>query len=92
MAVNTSKTKFIIFRNRGAVVREEDCNIVFNANIIGEPAMPNLITPIDRIHNAGNESSFKLLGVLFDEFLSFDQHTTHLCGKISRSLYAIHKN
>jgi hypothetical protein len=91
MAVNTSKTKFIIFRNRGAVVREEDCNIVFNANIIGEPEMPNLITPIDRIHNAGNESSFKLLGVLFDEFLSFDQHTTHLCGKISRSLYAIIK-
>jgi hypothetical protein len=86
MAVNTSKTQFTIFRNQGAVVREEDCNIVFNSNVIGFEEIPSLITHIDRIHNAGNEKSFKLIGVLFDY-----QHTTHLYGKISRPLYAIRK-
>jgi hypothetical protein len=91
MAVNTSKTKFMIFRTHGKVVNPNDCHVVYNANEIGKQADPSQIMSIDRIHNEGTESSFKLLGVHFDEFLSFNQHITHLCAKISKSLYCISK-
>jgi len=67
MAVNTSKTKFIVFRTHGKKINNEDCILLFNNNEIGKPTDNSLIFPIDRIHNDGNEKSFKLLGVLFDE-------------------------
>jgi hypothetical protein len=35
MAVNTSKTKFIIFRTRGKRIDPQDCRLVFNNNEIG---------------------------------------------------------
>jgi hypothetical protein len=35
---------------------------------------------------------FKLLGILFDEFLSFDQHSTHLCGKIRKIKNLLQQN
>jgi hypothetical protein len=50
-----------------------------------------LITPIDRIHNEGPESSFKLLGVMIDEYLSFNAHISHVSAKISKSLFCINK-
>jgi hypothetical protein len=43
------------------------------------------------VHNAGNEKTFKLLGVYFDEYLSFDSHISQLCKKISKSLFSINK-
>ena len=91
MAVNTSKTKFIIFRTRGKIVDPADCNVLFNSNEIGLPENPNLIMPLERIYNEGTETCFKLLGVYFDEFLSFNQHITHLCAKLSKSLYCINR-
>jgi len=91
MAVNTAKTKFIIFRTHGKQVNPEDCNILYNSNEIGLPEDPNLIMPIERISNLSEEKSFKLLGVHFDEYLAFDHHITQLCSKISKSLYCINK-
>jgi len=91
MAVNTSKTKFMLFRTHGKIVNPIDCIVVYDANEIGKQADPSLIRPIERIHNEGHETSFKLLGVFFDEYLSFSQHITHLCAKISKSLYCINK-
>jgi hypothetical protein len=91
MAVNTSKTKYIIFRTHGKKIYLKDCNVVYNANEAGLPQDPTLIRPIDRIFNEGPEKSFKLLGIYFDEYLSFDKHITHLCNKISKSLYCINK-
>ncbi len=87
MAVNTSKTKFIIFRTREKRIDPEDCQLVFNSNEIGSVENPNLIVPIARIHDHGEETSFKLLGVKFDEYLSFDAHISSVCAKISKSLY-----
>jgi hypothetical protein len=87
MALNTSKTKFIVFRTRSKVIDPLDCHLVYNGNEIGKPVIPELIYPIERIHNEGSTSSFKLLGVLFDEYLTFDDHISHLCSKISKSLY-----
>jgi hypothetical protein len=91
MAINTSKTKFIIFRTRGKRVAADECLLVYNDNEIGMPDDPNLIFPISRIHNEGEEKSFKLLGVLFDEYLSFDAHIDHLCTKISKSLFCLNR-
>jgi hypothetical protein len=72
MAVNTSKTKFVIFSTRGKLINDEECVLLFNNNEPGQPADPELITQIDRIHNGGEEKSFKLLGVLFDEYLPYN--------------------
>jgi hypothetical protein len=91
MAVNAAKTKFIIFRTRGKLINPHDCRLVFNNNEIGKPDDPSMIYEIERIHNDGQTKSFKLLGVLFDEYLSFDAHITHLCAKISKSLFCINR-
>jgi hypothetical protein len=91
MAVNTSKTKLIVFRTRGKVISPEECVLQFNNNEPGQPADPALVSQIDRIHNEGEESSFKLLGIFFDEYLSFKTHITHLCSKVSKSLFCINR-
>jgi len=91
MAVNTRKTKFIVFRTHGKKIVNEDCVLLFNSNEIGKPADNSLIFQIDRIHNAGPERSFKLLGVLFDEYLSFDEHINSLCTKLSKSLFCLRR-
>lgn len=91
MAANTKKTKYIIFRNQGVALRDEDCNIVYNANEIGAVANPSLISPIEQIHGKGNEKHFKLLGLFFDKYLTFEHHICSLSGKISRSLYAMRR-
>jgi len=91
MAVNTRKTKFIVFRTHGKKINNEDCILLFNSNEIGKPANNSLIFNIDRIHNAGPERNFKLLGVLFDEYLSFDDHINLICTKLSKSLFCIRR-
>jgi hypothetical protein len=91
MAVNTAKTKFIIFRTQGKIINNNECMLLFNNNEPGQPEDPDLITPIDRIHNEGPESSFKLLGVMIDEYLSFNAHISHVSAKISKSLFCINK-
>jgi hypothetical protein len=91
MALNTSKTKFMIFRTRGKPINEADCQLVYNSTELGYVTDPLLVSPIERVHNNGNEKSFKLLGVYFDEYLSFDAHINHLCNKLSKSLYCLNK-
>jgi hypothetical protein len=93
MAVNTSKTKFIIFRTKGKKI-PDDVSIVFNNNEIGEEENPSLIVKLDRIYNENPiecDRSFKLLGVYLDEFLSFDKQVSHICAKLARSLYCIRR-
>jgi len=91
MAINTSKTKFILFRTKGKNVDDNVCKVFFNNNEIGKPEDQNLIFPIERIHNAGATKNFKLLGILLDEYLSFDSHIAQLCSKISKSLFIINR-
>ncbi len=90
-AVNTSKTKFIVFRTHGKRINPEECVLYFNNNEPGQPVDPNLIYPIYRICNEGQEKCFKLLGVMFNEYLSFDAHISHICVKISKSLFCINR-
>jgi hypothetical protein len=91
MAVNTKKTKFIVFRTHGKIIDNNLCKIVFNNNEIGKPEDPNLIFDLERVHNMGITKSLKILGVLFDEYLLFDDHINMLCSKVSSSLYIINR-
>jgi hypothetical protein len=91
MALNTSKTKFMIFRTRGKPINEVDCQLVYNSTELGLETDPLLVTPIERVHNNGAEKSFKLLGVYFDEYLSFDSHISQLCTKLSKQLFCLNR-
>jgi hypothetical protein len=64
---------------------------MFNNNELNQPDDPDQIFQIERIHNEGEVKIFKLLGVLFDEYLSFDDHINNLCAKISKSLFCINR-
>jgi len=92
MAVNISKTKFIIFHGKGKKVDLNGLNISFNQNEIGKPEDPLLITPLERIFNEHpniESRTYKLLGVQLDETLSFKTHIETTSKKISKSIYCI---
>jgi len=92
MAVNISKTKYMIFRPRGSVVDLQGKNVLFNNNEIGKPINENLISKLERCYNDHPDKdhrTYKLLGVLFDEYLSFDPHVQKICSKISQSNFII---
>jgi hypothetical protein len=55
------------------------------------PEDTSLIYQIERIHNEGPTKSFKLLGVLFDEILSFEPHIALVCSKVSKALFCINR-
>jgi Reverse transcriptase (RNA-dependent DNA polymerase) len=94
MAVNTSKTKFIIFHTKGKTIDMQGKNLVFNNNEIGKPEDPNLVTPLERICNTNAipcNRSYKLLGVYFDENMSFNHHVQHICNKLTKSLFYLRR-
>jgi hypothetical protein len=53
MAINTAKTKFIVFRTRGKKIDPAECRLVYNDNEIGVDEDPSQIYPISRIYNDG---------------------------------------
>lgn len=92
MAVNISKTKYIIFRTKGKPIPVDTPPVIFNNNEIGKYNDPSEIYPLQRVHldhpNCEHQT-YKLLGVNFDEFLNFDKHCRYICAKISRSIFCI---
>ena len=92
MAVNAEKTKYIIFHARNKRVDPGDCNLVFNNNEPGQTLSNELIIPLTRVCDTNeNEKSYKLLGVWFDEHLTFDTHVKNLCTKLTRALFFIRR-
>ena len=94
MAVNVGKTKFMVFRPRGVKIDIDLDNngIVYNSNEIGLIENPSKIFKLGRIHNENgdkNERTYKFLGILLDEYLSFDAHCDALCSKLARSNFII---
>ena len=93
MAVNISKTKYIIFRTRGKKIDQSTLpSVVFNNNEIGLPNDQSKIFKLERVFNDNpsiEHKSYKLLGVYFDEYLSFDKHCSYICAKLSRSIFCI---
>jgi hypothetical protein len=93
LAVNTNKTKYIIFHTKGKNVDNIGQGVVFDNNEPGGHD-PSLITPLERIHNnhpQKEHQSYKLLGILLDEHLSFEQNTTALLAKLSKAAHFMNK-
>jgi hypothetical protein len=92
MAVNVSKTKFLLFHTKGKRI-DNDIELTYDDN---EPnnADPNLIHTIERFHSGHpnpNCRAYKILGVYIDEQLTFDYQTNNIISKLNRSLYCINK-
>ena len=51
MALNISKTKYIIFHTRSKKITVEENAIVYDKNEIGMPHDPSLITPLEGFHD-----------------------------------------
>jgi hypothetical protein len=92
LAVNISKTKYIIFRLKGKNIGPNTPAVVFNENEqITAPADPNLITTLERYHDDHPDTNcraYKLLGIYLDEHLTLNSHTNHVVNKLSR-LYTV---
>jgi hypothetical protein len=92
MAVNVSKTKFILFHTKGKIVNP-NIKLIYDDN---EPHGndPTLIHPVECFHLKHPNPqcrAYKILGVYIDEMLSFDHHTQHIVSKLNRSLYCINR-
>ena len=71
MAVNISKTKFIIFRTKGKKIDLTDSPVLFNNNDLNGHQDPKNIFPLERVfleHENTEHQTYKLLGVHFDEY------------------------
>ena len=95
MAVNVNKTKYIIFKPKGVKINiGDDEGIIYDENEIGQPIDPNKIKKLDRIYSDSPDlqnRTYKLLGVLLDEHLSFDAHCNYVCTKIAQSNFIINR-
>jgi len=93
MVVNISKTKYIIFHNKGKTVDMDGKSVVYDDN---EPlgVDPHLVVPLERYHNDHVNPdcrAYKLLGIYLDEKLNFNYHTNFLCNKLNRSLFCMRR-
>ena len=71
--------------NRSIFFDDNDPSMAYN---------PNLVTTLDRIHSNHPDPSchsYKLLGILFGEHLSFSLHIDSLRSKLSKSLFCINR-
>lgn len=85
MAVNVSKTKYIIFRTRGMKIMEYHA-LYFNNNEINKAHDPLNVYQLERVyldHPANEHQTYKLLGVHFNEYLNFNKHCNYVSGKIA---------
>jgi hypothetical protein len=92
LAVNKGKTKYMIFRTKGKKLPDILPELIFDENETNCPFNPNLVTTLESYHNNhpnADSRSYKLLGILFDEHLSFDYHVNHLTRKLSKSMFCI---
>ena len=76
LSLNVSKTKYMIFRNPKMLL---DDNLSIK---IGNEE-------VERIGQDCPTKSFKFVGIMIDEFLSWNYHINHVANKISSSLYAL---
>jgi hypothetical protein len=89
MAVNVSKTKYIIFKNKGVKINDNiNDQIVFDNNEDDFPFENSKLKPLLRVYNNNPDASnrtCKLLGLYLDEHLSFDYYCDTVCSKLAKS-------
>ena len=90
LALNKSKTKYIIFRSKGKKINDHP-PLMIDENENGNND-PSKITILERYHNGHPDKdsrAYKLLGVFLDEFLTLDAHINYIMKKLNRSMYCI---
>jgi hypothetical protein len=93
MAVNTDKTKYIIFHPKGKylpnnIALEYNNN---NSNTVQNPDNIHTLERISSLNSTPSSRSYKLLGVLLDENLNLNAHYTNLRNKLSRALFFLRR-
>ena len=94
LAVNVSKCKFLVFHNKGKRLNFEGETIVYNLNEIGNNDIHSNIIPLERIHNDAQDvasQTYKYLGILLDENLTFNYHVDFICKKLSKALFCLRR-
>jgi hypothetical protein len=94
MVVNAEKSHYIIFHTKGKKIDMMNKNILFDNNNPNLPHNPLLVSPLSRIHTSHPDKkmrSFKLLGVMLDENLSFQAQSDALLAKLNRAVYMINR-
>ena len=94
MAVNTDKTKYLIFHTKGKKFNLNGKKLVFDNNDPLNPFNPSLVHELERIHDNHDDPSshsYKLLGILFDEHLTFNHHINLLKSKLSKALFCMNR-
>ncbi len=82
----------MIFHSKGRKIDLGNIKVVLDSNEIGATPDPNLIFELEWIYdNHTNEKlrTFKILGVYFDETLTFNKHAAYVCAKLSRSIFCM---
>jgi sarcosine oxidase/L-pipecolate oxidase len=93
LVINVSKTKYMIFRTKNRAVNMHNKNICIDFNDHNGTYCPEKNVVLSRVHNNADSDNqtYKLLGVIFDEFLSFNQHVAYIHSKISKSLFLLNR-
>jgi hypothetical protein len=95
MAVNVSKTKYIVFKPKGKKVEiGPGEGVIFNNNDSDVPMDNSKLFELDRVYDDNpivHDRTYKLLGVLLDENMSFNLHCSQICSKLSQSSYIINR-
>jgi hypothetical protein len=92
LAVNISKTKYMIFRTKGKHAETNLPELIYNENEPNSTANFILTRKIERYHDNHEKNegrAYKLLGIFLDEHLNFNHHVKFLCNKLARSMFCI---
>jgi hypothetical protein len=94
MSANATKTKYIIFHNKGKTVDTNGLDLIYNDNEPNDLDNISNIHTLERIHSKHPDNSaraYKLLGIYIDENLALNYHYSILTTKLSRALYFIRR-
>jgi hypothetical protein len=94
LVINTSKTKYMIFRSKNRKIDMQGKNIYIDFNNDNSVFNPEKKVLLNRVHNNADSENqtYKLLGILFDEYLSFSQHLMYVHSKVSKSLFLLNRS
>ena len=81
----------MIFHMKGKKIQNPP-TIYYNGNEPNHVQSDALVSVLERYHEnhpLPGSRSYKLLGIFLDEHLSLEYHVTHICKKLTKSLYCI---
>ena len=79
-------------KNKNAPLEKKTRYMIFNGRNIQETNLVKLgNTYIERVWSKGNKKSFKLVGIMIDEKLKWDEHINYINRKVGYANYMLAK-